>query len=75
MTSGTQILPPPKVSCHVVVHLSGADCSMAKIERDLDWYHFIGRIFGRAMYEGTIGDVAFADFFLAKVSKDPLFKL
>jgi len=33
----------------------------------LSWYRFIGRILGKAMYEGILVDVAFAGFFLAKV--------
>ncbi|KAM6490051.1 HECT domain containing protein [Amanita muscaria] len=32
----------------------------------LNWYRFIGRILGKAMYEGILVDVAFAEFFLAK---------
>ncbi|KAF8148075.1 hypothetical protein B0H34DRAFT_803194 [Crassisporium funariophilum] len=32
----------------------------------LNWYRFIGRILGKAMYEGILVDVAFASFFLAK---------
>ena len=34
---------------------------------NLEWYRFIGRIMGRAMYQGILIDVAFAGFFLAKV--------
>jgi ubiquitin-protein ligase E3 C len=33
----------------------------------LNWYNFIGRILGKAMYEGILVDVAFAGFFLSKV--------
>jgi ubiquitin-protein ligase E3 C len=33
----------------------------------LKWYRFIGRILGKALYEGILADVAFARFFLAKV--------
>jgi ubiquitin-protein ligase E3 C len=33
----------------------------------LNWYRFIGRILGKALYEGILVDVAFAGFFLAKV--------
>lgn len=33
----------------------------------LNWYRFIGRILGKAMYEGILIDVAFAGFFLSKV--------
>ncbi|KAF8182521.1 HECT-domain-containing protein [Pholiota molesta] len=32
----------------------------------LNWYRFIGRILGKAMYEGILVDVAFAGFFLAR---------
>ena len=32
----------------------------------LNWYRFIGRILGKALYEGILVDVAFAPFFLAK---------
>ncbi|KAF7322217.1 HECT-domain-containing protein [Mycena kentingensis (nom. inval.)] len=32
----------------------------------LNWYRFIGRIVGKAMYEGILVDIAFAGFFLAK---------
>lgn len=32
----------------------------------LSWYRFIGRILGKALYEGILVDVAFAGFFLAK---------
>jgi hypothetical protein len=33
----------------------------------LAWFRFVGRIFGKALYEGILVDVAFAGFFLAKV--------
>jgi hypothetical protein len=33
----------------------------------LNWYRFIGRILGKAMYEGILVDVAFTGFFLAGV--------
>ena len=33
----------------------------------LSWYRFIGRILGKALYEGILVEVAFAGFFLAKV--------
>jgi ubiquitin-protein ligase E3 C len=33
----------------------------------LNWYRFIGRILGKALYENILVDVAFAGFFLAKV--------
>lgn len=40
--------------------------SYAKEASNLEWYRFIGRILGKAMYEGILVDVAFAGFFLAK---------
>lgn len=36
------------------------------IAHQLNWYRFIGRILGKALYEGILVDVAFASFFLAK---------
>lgn len=38
----------------------------AKEGHSLSWYRFIGRILGKAIYEGILVDVAFAGFFLAK---------
>ncbi|KAJ8508844.1 hypothetical protein ONZ45_g8914 [Pleurotus djamor] len=32
----------------------------------LNWYRFIGRILGKALYQGILVDVAFAGFFLTK---------
>ncbi|TDL28807.1 HECT-domain-containing protein [Rickenella mellea] len=40
--------------------------SYAKEPHSLEWYRFIGRILGKALYEGILIDVAFAGFFLAK---------
>ncbi|KXN82656.1 hypothetical protein AN958_02333 [Leucoagaricus sp. SymC.cos] len=40
--------------------------SYATESHSLNWYRFIGRILGKAMYEGILIDVAFAGFFLAK---------
>jgi len=37
------------------------------VAHSLNWYRFIGRILGKAMYEGILIDVAFAGFFLSKV--------
>lgn len=37
------------------------------VAHNLNWYRFIGRILGKALYEGILVDVAFAPFFLAKV--------
>ncbi|EIN13090.1 HECT-domain-containing protein [Punctularia strigosozonata HHB-11173 SS5] len=40
--------------------------SYATESHSLNWYRFIGRILGKAMYDGILVDVAFAPFFLAK---------
>jgi ubiquitin-protein ligase E3 C len=40
--------------------------SYARESTQLSWYSFIGRILGKALYEGILIDVRFADFFLAK---------
>ncbi|KAI0090858.1 HECT-domain-containing protein [Irpex rosettiformis] len=40
--------------------------SYAKESHSLSWYRFIGRILGKALYDGILVDVAFAGFFLAK---------
>ncbi|KAH8980602.1 HECT-domain-containing protein [Lactarius hatsudake] len=40
--------------------------SYATEPHSLNWYRFIGRILGKALYEGILVDVAFAGFFLAK---------
>ncbi|KAI0311311.1 HECT-domain-containing protein [Amylostereum chailletii] len=40
--------------------------SYATEPHSLAWYRFIGRIFGKAMYEGILVNVVFAGFFLAK---------
>lgn len=33
----------------------------------LNWYRFIGRVLGKALYEGILIEVGFASFFLGKV--------
>ncbi|GAA5834520.1 hypothetical protein JCM11251_007030 [Rhodosporidiobolus azoricus] len=38
----------------------------AKDEAQLSWYKFIGRILGKALYQGILVNVRFSDFFLAK---------
>ncbi|KAF8219568.1 hypothetical protein L208DRAFT_1418023, partial [Tricholoma matsutake] len=54
------------------------DCglSLANVKNELyptphahssNWYRFIGRILGKAMYKGILVDVAFVGFFLAKL--------
>ncbi|KAI9509462.1 HECT-domain-containing protein [Russula earlei] len=40
--------------------------SYATEPHSLRWYRFIGKILGKALYEGILVDVAFAGFFLAK---------
>lgn len=40
--------------------------SYATEEHSLLWYRFIGRILGKALYDGILVDVNFAGFFLAK---------
>jgi len=40
--------------------------SYATQPHSLNWYRFIGRILGKALYDGILVDVAFAGFFLAK---------
>ncbi|KAL4073187.1 hypothetical protein V8B97DRAFT_2022994 [Scleroderma yunnanense] len=40
--------------------------SYASESHQLTWYRFIGRILGKALYEGILVEVAFAGFFLAK---------
>jgi ubiquitin-protein ligase E3 C len=40
--------------------------SYATQPHSLNWYRFIGRILGKALYESILVDVAFAGFFLAK---------
>ncbi|KAI0685222.1 HECT-domain-containing protein [Cytidiella melzeri] len=40
--------------------------SYATESHSLAWYRFVGRILGKALYDGILVDVAFAGFFLAK---------
>jgi ubiquitin-protein ligase E3 C len=40
--------------------------SYAKEPHQLNWFRFMGRVLGKALYEGILVDVAFAPFFLAK---------
>ncbi|KDN51329.1 HECT-domain-containing protein [Tilletiaria anomala UBC 951] len=40
--------------------------SYAQTPESLEWYTFLGRILGKAMYEGILVDVKFASFFLSK---------
>src|SRR6266853_7024173 len=46
---------------------SYAELNSCPEAHSLNWYRFIGRILGKALYEGILVDVAFAGFFLAKV--------
>jgi ubiquitin-protein ligase E3 C len=39
----------------------------SNLAHSLNWYRFIGRILGKALYQGILVDVAFAGFFLSKV--------
>lgn len=39
----------------------------AKESNQLSWFTFLGRIVGKALYQGILIDVRFAAFFLAKV--------
>ncbi|CAE7132589.1 unnamed protein product [Rhizoctonia solani] len=39
----------------------------AKESGQLEWFRFVGRVLGKAMYDGILVDVAFAPFFLAKM--------
>lgn len=39
------------------------------VANSLAWYRFVGRILGKALYDGILIDVAFAGFFLAKVRR------
>lgn len=40
--------------------------SYARQSESLDWYAFVGRVLGKALYEGILVDVRFAPFFLGK---------
>lgn len=40
--------------------------SYARQPEQLQWYAFLGRILGKALYEGILVDVRFASFFLSK---------
>ncbi|CUA75157.1 ubiquitin-protein ligase E3 C [Rhizoctonia solani] len=39
----------------------------AKESGQLEWFRFVGRVLGKALYDGILVDVAFAPFFLAKM--------
>ncbi|QRW00494.1 HECT-domain (ubiquitin-transferase) [Ceratobasidium sp. AG-Ba] len=47
----------------------------AKESGQLEWFRFIGRVLGKALYEGILVDIAFAPFFLAKSYIDDLASL
>ena len=67
-TSCIQILTLMPLSVSFISHFVLSDTyQRTEIEHSLNWYRFIGRILGKAMYEGILVDVAFAGFFLAKV--------
>jgi HECT-domain (ubiquitin-transferase) len=59
-----------KVSIFISPYLISHTYSLSVAAHSLNWYRFIGRILGKAMYEGILVDVAFAGFFLAKVKSD-----
>ncbi|KAG0143610.1 hypothetical protein CROQUDRAFT_96115 [Cronartium quercuum f. sp. fusiforme G11] len=40
--------------------------SYSRESLSLEWYAFLGRVLGKALYEGILVDVEFADFFLNK---------
>ncbi|PWN40258.1 HECT-domain-containing protein [Ceraceosorus guamensis] len=40
--------------------------SYARQAEQLEWYAFLGRVLGKAMYEGILVDIKFARFFLSK---------
>lgn len=40
--------------------------SYARQTEQLQWYSFLGRVLGKALYEGILVDVRFASFFLSK---------
>ena len=56
-----------KVSVVLLDYLLGVQFYFFREAHSLNWYRFIGRILGKALYEGILVDVAFAGFFLAKV--------
>jgi hypothetical protein len=64
-----QVLTPQNVSLSYrdVVQDSAVDYLTARIEHDLKWYHFTGRMVGKAIYEGHFVGVSFAGFFVNKV--------
>ncbi|KZT44623.1 ubiquitin protein ligase [Sistotremastrum suecicum HHB10207 ss-3] len=47
--------------------------SYATEPHSLNWFRFVGRILGKALYEGILVDIAFAPFFLAKWLKKQSF--
>ena len=51
-----------------VLSIIGSDTDRSLPVHSLSWFRFVGRILGKALYEGILVDVAFAGFFLAKVS-------
>ena len=55
-------------------YLVGFNTDLSPPAHSLSWFRFVGRILGKALYEGILVDVAFAGFFLAKVGCAMLFK-
>ena len=49
------------------LYVIGFNTDLSPPAHSLAWFRFVGRILGKALYEGILVDVAFAGFFLAKV--------
>jgi ubiquitin-protein ligase E3 C len=54
-------------SSSLLDYLSPANLSLRLVAHQLNWYRFLGRVLGKALYEGILVEVAFASFFLGKV--------
>ena len=50
-----------------MLHVIDCNTDWLPTGHSLAWFRFVGRILGKALYEGILVDVAFAGFFLAKV--------
>ena len=51
-----------------IISVIGFNTDWSSPAHSLSWFRFVGRILGKALYEGILVDVAFAGFFLAKAS-------
>lgn len=58
---------PQNVRCPQICSLLLTLTFISDAAHNLNWYRFIGRILGKALYKGILVEVAFAGFFLAKV--------